>query len=86
MAYSARHYDVLDDDTYRGMVQELKQARINAGLSQSALAARIGVEWTTLSRWERRSTIPSVYHLLGWWRELNFKPVQENRKETDEDQ
>lgn len=85
MSNSTHRFDVLDDETYMEMVYQLKQARIKAGLSQSLLAARIGVEWTTLSAWERRRHIPSMYHLLGWWRELNFEPVQriDQRKETE---
>lgn len=58
------------------MVVRLRQAREHAGLSQQALAPKIGVSWTALSGWERFVTTPSLWHLLAWWRELNFEPVQ----------
>lgn len=32
---------------------ELRRMRTAAGLSQRALAARLGVHWNTLARWER---------------------------------
>lgn len=42
----------------------INQARTAAGLSQSALAASIGVDRSTVARWERNNAVvPTVGHL-----------------------
>ena len=41
----------------------LKAARINAGLSQSEAARKIGITKDTLSNWERGKSFPDVIKL-----------------------
>lgn len=43
---------------------ELRETRAGLGLSQAALAAKLGVQVTTVSRWERGGIrIPPYLHL-----------------------
>lgn len=45
--------------------QRIRRARTHAGLSQAALAARIGVKRSAVTQWEHpRGTTPSVDHLI----------------------
>ena len=45
--------------------QRIRRARTNAGLSQSALAARIGIKRSAVTQWEHpQGTRPSVEHLI----------------------
>jgi len=46
--------------------QELVQARLRAGLSQSALAARMGTSQSTIARLESGLTLPSTKTLLRY--------------------
>lgn len=43
----------------------IRQARRQAGLSQSQLAARIGAHVTSVSDWERGVNEPSVRHMTS---------------------
>jgi len=45
----------------------LRRAR---GLTQAALAARLGVHANTVARWERGEHAPSVAHLIAWARQI----------------
>lgn len=45
--------------------QRIRRARTNAGLSQSALAERIGIKRSAVTQWEHpHGTRPSVEHLI----------------------
>lgn len=45
--------------------QRIRRARTHAGLSQSALAARIGIKRSAVTQWEHpHGTMPSVKHLI----------------------
>jgi len=41
----------------------IRKARLDKGLTQQQLAARVGVDQSQVSRWESRETFPSVTSL-----------------------
>jgi transcriptional regulator with XRE-family HTH domain len=47
------------------LAARIRQARKNAGLSQSQLAGKIGAHVTSVSDWERGRNAPSARHLLS---------------------
>ena len=58
-----------------GLGSRLRRARNNTGLSQEAVAARIGESWMTVHRWERsQRAIPD--HLLNKLCDLYDKPIR----------
>ncbi|MDA0262564.1 MAG: helix-turn-helix transcriptional regulator [Chloroflexi bacterium] len=58
-----------------GLGGRLRRARNETGLSQEAVAERIGVSWMTVHRWERsQRAIPD--HLLDKVCELYNKPIR----------
>lgn len=52
-------------------VRTLTAARRNAGISQAALAARLGKSRETINRWETWATWPSIGDLVAWAAALN---------------
>ena len=58
-----------------GLGGRLRRARNGTGLSQEAVAERIGVSWMTVHRWERsQRAVPD--HLLDRLCELYNKPIR----------
>lgn len=58
-----------------GLGGRLRRARNGTGLSQEAVAERIGVSWMTVHRWERsHRAVPD--HLLDKLCELYDKPIR----------
>lgn len=58
-----------------GLGGRLRRARNGTGLSQEAVAERIGVSWMTVHRWERsHRAVPD--HLLDKLCELYNKPIR----------
>ena len=58
-----------------GLGGRMRRARHETGLSQEAVAERIGVSWMTVHRWERsQRAIPD--HLLDRVCELYNKPIR----------
>ena len=58
-----------------GLGGRLRRARNGTGLSQEAVAERIGVSWMTVHRWERsHRAVPD--HLLDRLCELYDKPIR----------
>ncbi len=58
-----------------GLGGRLRRARNETGLSQEAVAERIGVSWMTVHRWERsQRAVPD--HLLDRVCELYDKPIR----------
>lgn len=47
------------------LAQKLKQLRLQAGLTQEQLAARIGVSSRTIKLWEHGTRTPSAVYLLA---------------------
>ncbi len=54
---------------------ELRRARLEAGLSQSALAARAGVSQQQIAKLERPGENPSIETLKKVARAMGFRPV-----------
>lgn len=52
----------------------IRQARVEAKLSQTQLADRIGAHFTSVSDWERGKNAPSSRHLMSVARETD-KPL-----------
>ncbi len=48
----------------------IREARLAAGLSQEDLAGVLGVRQSSVSQWERGTTVPATRHLLGLLRVL----------------
>lgn len=51
-------------DTGR-LANAIRRARKQTGLSQGELAAQLGIRQSSISQWERGTTLPSTRHLLG---------------------
>ncbi len=51
-------------DAHR-LADAIRQARKQTGLSQDELAAQLGIRQSSISQWERGTTLPSTRHLLG---------------------
>ncbi len=73
VGYPSFHRRMLADPYYGQTVANLRRVRETAGLSQGAVADVIGVTWETVSSWERRVTLPSLYHFIKWCEYLNFE-------------
>lgn len=71
-----RYLEIITDPDYREMIYRLRTARQERRLSQFEVAEMVNVSWTTLSGWERFVHTPSLFHLLAWWRALEFEAVQ----------
>ena len=54
---------------------ELRRRRQYLELRQKDLAPRIGVNRSTLARWERRTADPGLAGLSAWAEELGFNVV-----------
>lgn len=67
---------------YKNIPNTLKRYREVTGLSQKAIAERIGVDPTWLSRWESGSTLPNLISAIRISVVLNI-PVNELFKEIE---
>ena len=56
------------------LAQKLKQLRLQTGLTQEQLAARIGVSSRTIKHWEHGTRTPSVSSLLALAHYFNVSP------------
>ena len=65
------------------MAITLQAARVNAGLKQTEVAAKLGITPETLSRWEKGKSYPNVlqiteleklYHIS--YADINFLPTK----------
>jgi len=59
----------------KGYLSMLKSLREHRKISQERLAFDIGIETSTLSRWENGSRTPSFHNFLCWITALNCKLV-----------
>ena len=60
-------HDVATYREYAGLVERLRRARVDAGLSQAALAQEVGIERSMVSKYEtgqRRLDILELVHIL----------------------
>jgi len=55
------------------LIQQLIQARRNQSISQEELAFNIGIETSTLHRWETLARTPSYHNLISWVDALELK-------------
>lgn len=76
MRRAPRFEDIVSDPDYRAMVDRLRGARVTLGLSQLDVANKIGVAETTVNTWERFVHTPSLFHLISWWRVLDFEAAR----------
>lgn len=56
------------------MGEKIKMLREAAGMSQSALAAKIGVDTSSVSLWENGKTYPSYTNICKLAQALNCEP------------
>lgn len=64
-----------DERTFRGIIGGLKRTRLDAGLSQNALAERLRFRGRAISEWETGVIEPTLEHLIQWSRALNWRLV-----------
>ncbi len=62
---------------------ELSKQRRKQGVSQAHLAFSIGVETSTLQRWEMCSRTPSLHNLLSWVESLGLTLTLIEKKITE---
>lgn len=56
------------------MGEKIRKLRETAGMSQSALAAKIGVDTSSISLWENGKTYPSYANICKLAQALNCNP------------
>lgn len=56
------------------MGEKIKKLRETAGMSQSALAAKIGVDTSSVSLWETGKNYPSYANICNLAQALNCEP------------
>lgn len=59
---------VLDDPRYGALIETLKKARKEAGLSQAQLAERLGITQSDVSRMENTGRIVDALEVTDWVR------------------
>ena len=67
--------DDATETVFAGIVAELRSARVEAGLSQSALASGLPVLARTVSEWETGAVEPLLENLILWSGELGRRLV-----------
>jgi len=54
-------------DSYRGLIEMFRKIRINAGITQTQVAARLGVSHKgTVSNWENLQRVVPLQTLIAW--------------------
>ena len=71
----ALHVDYEAERVLTRIVGALRSARLEAGLSQNALADSLPVRGRAVSEWETGAIEPTLGHLMQWSRELNRRLV-----------
>jgi len=66
-----------------GLGGRLRRARNGTGLSQEAVAERIGISWMTVHRWERSQRAVPDY-LLDKLCDLYDKPIRWNKRTEEQ--
>lgn len=69
------HVDDAAEKVLAGIVDGLRSARQDAGLSQNALSSGLPVRGRAISEWETGSMEPTLKHLMQWSRELGQRLV-----------
>lgn len=65
------------------IVAELRAARVRAGVSQSALAEKMGYALSVFSKWERGTYAPNLRRLMDWAEALGLEIRIIEREEKD---
>lgn len=65
--------------TYAAIISDLRSARMNAKLSQEALASALSVRGRAVSEWETEAIKPTLGNLMGWSCELERRLTLINR-------
>lgn len=63
--------DEVAERTLAQVVADLRSARLDAGISQNALAAGLPVRGRAISEWETGAMEPTLCHLVHWSRKLD---------------
>ncbi|MEY9927146.1 transcriptional regulator with XRE-family HTH domain [Catenulispora sp. GP43] len=71
----ALHVDYTAERALARIVGGLRSARLDAGLSQNALAVGMPVRGRAISEWETGAIEPTLGHLIQWSRELGRRLV-----------
>lgn len=50
---------------YMSLGAVIRKARTSVGMTQVTLAAKVGVDPSTASRWERNAATPSMAHVIA---------------------
>lgn len=69
------HVDAAAERMLARIVHELRSARLDAGLSQNALAVGLPVRGRAISEWETGAVEPTIEHLVLWSRQLGQRLV-----------
>ena len=69
------HVDYAAERALARIVGHLRSARLDAGLSQNALATGLPVRGRAVSEWETGAIEPTLGHLIQWSRELSRRLV-----------
>jgi transcriptional regulator with XRE-family HTH domain len=69
------HVDAEAERTFAKIIRSLRSARLDAGLSQNALAACLAVGGRAISEWETRAIEPTLEHLIQCCGELHLRLV-----------
>jgi transcriptional regulator with XRE-family HTH domain len=71
----ALHVDYTAERAFARIVGGLRSARLDAGLSQNALAVGMPVRGRAISEWETGAIEPTLGHLIQWSHELGRRLV-----------
>ena len=69
------HIDDAAKRTLARIIVSLRSARLEVGISQNALSARLPVRGRAISEWETGAIEPTLGHLIQWSSELRLRLV-----------
>lgn len=72
---STLHVDSEAERIFASIIRGLRSARLDAGLSQNALSARLPVRGRAISEWETGAIEPTMEHLIQCCDELGLRLV-----------
>jgi len=78
----ALHVDYATERTFARIVGGLRSVRLDAGLTQKALATGLPVRGRAISEWESGAIEPTLGNLMLWSQELNQRMVVIGRDGT----
>ena len=69
------HVDLAAERAFARIIDGLRSARVDAGISQNSLATGLPVRGRAVSEWETGAIEPTLGHLIQWSRELGRRLV-----------